>query len=594
MASSEIELMLQQEASIVDIVFKLVTGWMVFLMHPGWAMLETGSIRYESIPGVLNKNIMALCVSFIIWWIVGYSAASDAGGGGQTLLGSTDYAFQTNRHDWYFLGTFCATAVTIPSGAVAERMNVKFFAVYACLMSAIIYPAVSHWCWSGRGFLYLTDDADGGDATSVFGRPFMDFAGAGVVHVTGGVGALLGAIAVGPRKDRFEDPEQFDAHNISMVVLACLLMWFSWFGFNTGSVKSLHQPGAIDTALLVVANTTLAPCVCAIICWAIHTDLNPYNFRRKVDASTAVCKFCNGILAGCVSITGACGYVDHWAAVVIGMVGAFCYNATSRALLRWRVDDPLDAFAVHGACGLWSVIATGLFARTHGVFYGGGSSQLFVQLIGSLVIIAWSVLTSGPVFLIMRRFPSFNTEDVQDLIDIKEGLSPDEIQHTPVFPREELKRRSSSPENSVSRETSSASIISSEMTGTNLPCIYENEISRQQQHDLLTERIQDLMKLVGMRYTERDEIVSTFQDDIEERLSVVEQFHKELTVFRNGTVKWARRQDAGVWPTSSRGPSTPRSTASNVSASDPPPAPEVLLSPRSPGRSRNPEISIVV
>lgn len=570
----------------MDGVFKLITGWMVFLMHPGWAMLETGSIRYESIPGVLNKNIMALCVSFIVWWFVGYSAASDAGG--HAFLGGTEYAFQTNTIDWYFLGTFCATAVTIPSGAVAERMNVKFFAVYACLMSAIIYPAVSHWCWSGKGFLYLTDDA-GGASTSVFGRPFLDFAGAGVVHVTGGIGALLGAIAVGPRRDRFECPEEFDAHNISMVVLACLLMWFSWFGFNTGSIPSLHQPGAIDTALQVVANTTLAPCVCALICWAIHTDLNPYKFRRPVDASTAVCKFCNGILAGCVSITGACGYVDHWAAIIIGMGGAFWYNVTSSALVRWRVDDPLDAFAVHGACGLWSVIATGLFARTHGVFYGGGSSQLFVQLIGAVVIISWSLLTSGPVFLIMRRFPSFNTEDSQALVDIKTEFNPDERQHTPVFPREELKRRhSASSESSVSREASGAS-VSSDSTDAKLPCIYENEISRQQQHDLLTERVQDLMKLVGMRYTERDEIVSTFQDDIEERLTVVEQFHKELTVFRNGTVKWARRQDA--WPTSPRGPSTPRS---QVSASDPPPAPEALTAARSPSRTREGEISIVV
>merc|ERR1711937_146396 len=231
------------------------------------------------------------------------------------------------------------------------------------VLTTIIYPFVVHWGWSGVGFLGYSDDA--GESTSIVpGFAYSDFAGSGIVHMVGGVGALIGAVIVGPRKHRFVGSEDFAPHNIPLCVLGTLVLWFGWYGFNGASTLAMKTPADAYTSALVCMNTTLSPSIAAIVVFLL---------RAKVVAPKCfdVCGICNGILAGLVSITAPCGSVKPWEAVIIGFIGAFVYQGVSMLMQKVKIDDPLDAFAVHGACGLWGVLCNGIFGEGQGLLYGG-------------------------------------------------------------------------------------------------------------------------------------------------------------------------------------------------------------------------------
>ena len=302
-------------------------------------------------------------------------------------------------------GMFCATAGTIVSGAMAERTNILGFCIFTFVMTAIVYPIVVHWTWSGAGFLNYSNK-DGESVTS-FDTPFYkDFAGSGIVHMVGGVAAAIGAKIVGPRNGRFdkEREAEFAPHNLPLVVLGTLILWFGWYGFNPGSTLALSSASDAYSAARVAVNTTLSAAAGGLTVLGLR-----YALTKKADVGG----FCNGILAGLVAVTAGCGFVDSGESVAMGVIGGLVYNGASALMIKLEIDDPLDAFAVHGATGAWGVFATGLFGdeRTGGcgAFYDhdesecDGGKQLGAQIVGILVIAAWTAAWSLVLFGITHK-----------------------------------------------------------------------------------------------------------------------------------------------------------------------------------------------
>merc|ERR1719506_3083164 len=295
--------------------------------------------------------------------------------------------------DWFFQWAFCVTAATIVSGGVAERLQLGGYLLFTSWMTAIIYPTVGAMTWGG-GFLY-----DMG---------YSDFAGSGIVHLTGGVGALVGAAVTKPRLGRFDeegmDPNgPYAPHNVPNAALGTLILWFGWYGFNCGSTLYMSGFGDAQSAGLVAVNTTLAPAgggIAALI-------LRRFVLEPKMLTVTAVC---GGILAGLVSITAGCGNIHPRAAFPVGFIGGIIYCLASDLLQKLKIDDPVEAFAVHGAGGIWGCLAVplcdiNLLSGVGGDLFGPGISlmdSLIAQVAGIIVIILWSGILSFVMFSIIK------------------------------------------------------------------------------------------------------------------------------------------------------------------------------------------------
>jgi len=411
----------------LDTIWMLLAGLLVFFMHAGFSLLESGSVRFKNAQNILAKNLLTVTVGFLCWYAVGWPLAYGAVDSPNRFSGGTEFFMddfwldKTKFRNWFFQGAFCATGCTIVSGAMAERTKIKGFAVFSIMMTSIIYPLVAYWGWSGHGFLAYTDGA--GASVSSFGPAYMDFAGSGIVHLVGGTGALLGSLCVGARKGRFDGNEdEFVGHSIPFCVLGTLCLWFGWYGFNPGSTLSMKTVADAHKAGLVAVNTTLAPCVSGLLVFILRARVcSP----RLLDVGG----FCNGILAGLVAITAGCAFVKPWEAVIIGFIGGLIYQGASMLLQKLKVDDVVDAFPVHGACGAWGVLALGLFGNPdegmggNGLFYGG--DQLRVQIMAIIVIMAWTGGLSLLIFVPLRKLGMLRLGDkFQD-----EGA--DAMEHTP-------------------------------------------------------------------------------------------------------------------------------------------------------------------
>ena len=323
----------------------------------------------------------------------------------------TDEVPLTTGSEWagvFFQFTFAAAATTIVSGAIAERSQLPAYLIFSSVMTGLIFPVVFHWAWSTEGWISPFNP----DSSTRFLGGVVDFAGAAVVHMTGGVAGLCGAIIIGPRGGRFDakgNPVPMPGHSSVLQVLGTFILWVGWYGFNAGSTLTLNSNSA-RTAGRAVLSTTLS---------AAAGGSAAVSLERMLGRSQAwdVASMCNGILVGLVSVTAGCATMMPWAAIIVGSVGACFYRLASHAVLRHQVDDPLDAFAVHGAGGCWSIIAASFFSvpkycvytyqdangvvpsqiADGGVFYGSGG-QLAAALIFALAIIAWVGSVSAAVF----------------------------------------------------------------------------------------------------------------------------------------------------------------------------------------------------
>jgi len=342
---------------------------------------------------------------------------------GHEFLEADDKGNQTPTNlmrDWFFQWAFCSAAATIVSGGVAERVKFPGYLLYTIAMTTVIYPVVVAWTWSGKGWLAP------GDSKHINDVGFNDFAGSGIVHMTGGMGALVGAIVVGPRKGRFDSDENFDPHSLPLIVLGTFILWFGWYGFNCGSTLGMSSTSTGQLAAQVAMNTTLSASAGGIVVLCLRLAI-----LKKYDVGG----MCNGILGGLVSITAGCGNMDSGCALMTGLLGGMVYQGSSMLLRKAKVDDPVDAFPVHGACGAWGVLAAALFDWGKGMDYyngfGGGlgcttdadgncmsgawAKGWAANFVEVLVIALWVGGLSAIVFLPLKFAKLLRAEDeVQD------------------------------------------------------------------------------------------------------------------------------------------------------------------------------------
>lgn len=386
--------------AVVDNLWLVIAGALVFLMQAGFAFVEAGLTRAKNLANIMAKNLADMAIGVTMFFVVGYTIAYGSGGS-DWLGGFGDLFFQesadpevlfdlgaglTPATNFFFQVVFAATAVTIASGAMAERTKFTTYLVFAAVMTAIIYPVVVHWTWGGG----LIAQMSIGDAV------YSDFAGSTIVHLTGGVAALVGAYLIGPRIGKYgEDgkPRAIPGHNVGYAVIGVFILWFGWFGFNAGS-----ELAADEFVPFLAMNTLIAAAAGVIGATAII-------WLKTGVADVAMAG--NGALAGLVSITAPVGTVTPVFALVIGLVGGVIVVFSVLAFDKIKIDDPVGAISVHGTCGIWGTLSIGLFAKYDdaflgredaGLIYGGGYDQLAMQFVMVVIVIAWVGITSFILF----------------------------------------------------------------------------------------------------------------------------------------------------------------------------------------------------
>jgi len=394
--------------SELDTMWLMIGSILVFLMQTGFAMLEVGSVDVKNTRNILLKNVLDASIGAVIWWLVGFGIAtgtSENGFFGTDRFGLTSEEFMDGSGytyaTWLFQWAFAATTATIVSGAVAERCTIVAYLCYSVALTTFIYPVVAQVGWGGGGAMspWL---GTGVKADFFMGCGVIDFAGSGVVHMCGGVAALVGATLLGPRSSFKDGTIQTPTYAPVFQALGTFILWFGWYGFNGGS--TLYIVGYGQVAAKVMVCTTLAAA-----CGALSTLLLG-SLLDTAAAGHPVIKLeyaCNGVLAGLVSITAGCAVAEPYGAVLIGLLAGPVYLTASKALKQFGIDDVVDAFPVHGACGCWGVIAAALFATKEnyaaaygiyagaedvcgGVLYGGAGNQLGANLLFVLFVAAWT------------------------------------------------------------------------------------------------------------------------------------------------------------------------------------------------------------
>ncbi len=408
----------------LNMVWTLVAATLVFFMQAGFAMVETGFTRAKNAVNILMKNMMDFSIGSLAFFLVGFGlmfGASSTGWFGTGFFGMNGLMNTAGGAEWsytflIFQTVFAATAATIVSGAMAERTKFKGYLAYAAVICLVIYPLYGKWAWGS-----LFSDEGTGWLEKLPTGAFCDFAGSSVVHSLGGWLALAGAIILGPRIGKYGPdgkPRAIMGHNIPLAALGVFILWFGWFGFNSGSTTTGN--GEIGR---VAVTTNLA--ACAGVVGALITS---WIISKKPDASMSL----NGALAGLVGITASCYTVTPFGAIVIGLIAGILVVLSVIFLDRvLRVDDPVGAVSVHGVCGLWGTLACGLFNAeavlgtgevSGGLFYGGGFSQMISQLIGAGTCFVWAFGSGMILFLLIKKTIGLRVSAEEEL----RGLDIDE------------------------------------------------------------------------------------------------------------------------------------------------------------------------
>nr|WP_084019380.1 ammonium transporter [Desulfuribacillus alkaliarsenatis] len=402
-AAAESEYTIEGLIADLDVYVILLSAFLVFIMHAGFAMLETGFTRSKNALNILLKNFFSMSVGVVAYFFVGYSLMYGASYAGFTsfngffLMGAHD-----ELADFLFDAVFAATAATIISGAVAERIKLSSFVIIVAFMTAIVYPVAGHWMWDDNGWLV--------------GLGFADYAGSTVVHSVGAWGAIIAVLFLGARIGKYDGKKvnTIPGHNLPLGALGVFLLWFGWFGFNTGSALAFEV-----NEMVHVAVTTLLAASAGVIGAAL-LSLAKY---KKVDASLTF----NGALAGLVGITAGPDVISPLGALIVGLIAGFILVIAVEIIDRGlRLDDPVGAIAVHGVNGVWGTIAVGLFATDVGLFYGGGAGQLITQVIGVVAVLAWVFVAMGAFLFVLTRITSIRVsaeEEVQGLDFAEHGSS---------------------------------------------------------------------------------------------------------------------------------------------------------------------------
>lgn len=401
----------------LDMTWMITAGFLVFFMQAGFAMLEGGFIRHTGVVNSLAENFMDACVTAIVFYATGFAIAY-AGAGifeaglvpgisfgiGTTVVldevglmaamesGLDPYA------DFFFQFAFAGAAATIATGAMAERTDFRGKLIYSALLGAIIYPVVVFWSnWNGGWLGQLG---------------MQDFAGSTIVHQTGGIIALIGAMMVGPRVGRkFGAPPA--PSNLGLAALGTFILWFGWYGFNVGSTLAAND---VHLMGLVATNTTLA---------AAAGSMAAMAFGKIRDGKWEMSLILNGSLAGLVGITAGCAYVTPFASIIIGLTSGLVMALSLQAVEASKIDDAVGAFSVHGACGALGTLAIGFWGvpellglENGGLFLGGGVSLLISQLIAVVAVTIWCVVTATIMFGALRAVGLLRISEGGEVIGI--------------------------------------------------------------------------------------------------------------------------------------------------------------------------------
>ncbi|WP_282937074.1 ammonium transporter [Paenibacillus sp. RC67] len=403
-------------SSGLDTIWVVLTAAMILLMEGGFALLEAGFVRQKNAVSIIMKVFVDITFGALIFYFIGFGLmyGKDAFG----LIGTSGFMMGgdlthiklsiSNDTYWLFQCAFVIAVISIVSGAVAERIHFHAYILYTIAMTGLIYPIAGHWVWSIGGWLGSLG--------------MIDFAGSAVIHAMGGFSALAAAMFIGPRIGKFSEngtPNIVPPSNLPLASVGAFILWFGWFGFNSGSTLSATNGsiGHIAVTTMLAAAAGGATCILFTL------------FRyRKADPPMVI----NGSLAGLVSITAGCAFVSDGAAIFIGAVSGIAMVFATEYLDSQKVDDPVGAFAVHGVSGSIGTLAVGLFAKPEltesigqsysGLFYGGGWSLLGVQALGLVIVSIWGfALTWLSLKLINRLVPVRVSRD-EELVGLDVGI----------------------------------------------------------------------------------------------------------------------------------------------------------------------------
>lgn len=403
----------------LDGVWILIAAVLVLLMQGGFALLEAGSTRMKNAGHVAGKTVLTLGICAIAFWMFGFGL-----GFGETngFFGTTGYFFGGDESTsaslfsslsgsdvpitikFLYQMAFAAISLAIACGGFAERAKLSIYIIFGFLFTIIIYPVAAHWVWGGGWLAELG---------------MQDFAGSAVVHMQGATAALIATILLKPRLGKYSPdgkPAMIPGHNQVYSVLGVILLWIGWFGFNPGSTLGAVNDGFFGYVAMTTQLAAAAGAVAALlISWMVF---------GKADIPSML----NGVLAALVAITGACAFVEPWAALVIGAVAGVVTFFTAQWVEKMGIDDPIYAFSVHGVAGIWGALSTGLFAAPHlvetvgvgkaGLFYGGGINQLFVQLIGILGVFAFVAVLSVVVLGFLKWTIGLRVTEEEELVGL--------------------------------------------------------------------------------------------------------------------------------------------------------------------------------
>ncbi len=394
----------------LDTFYFLVSGALVMWMAAGFAMLEAGLVRAKNTAEILTKNVALFAIASIMFMVMGYNIMypGDAFSGGvipgfdlsfmfggdnkvEDVLASNGGTYYSNMADFFFQVVFVATAMSIVSGAVAERMKLWSFLLFAVVMTGFIYPVQGYWKWGG-GFL----DALG----------FNDFAGSGIVHLCGASAALAGVLLLGPRKGKYAKDGTINAipgANLPLATLGTFILWLGWFGFNGGSELKISDVGEANAVAAVFVNTNMAAAgglVAAMI------------FARLLFGKTDLTMVLNGALAGLVAITAEPLTPTPLSATLIGAVGGVIVVFAIVTLDKLRIDDPVGAISVHGVVGMWGLIAVPIT---------NPEASFGAQLIGLGVILGWVFATSFVTWLVIKLVMGIRVSEEEEYEGVDVG-----------------------------------------------------------------------------------------------------------------------------------------------------------------------------
>jgi ammonium transporter len=398
-------------AELIDISWMLLCAALVMLMQAGFSCLESGLVRTKNSINVAIKNFTDFCISSVLFWLFGFALMFGMSAGG--LFGTTGFFFGSAVEPWLmaffiFQLVFCGTATTIVSGVVAERMRFSGYLVVTIVLAGVVYPVTGHWVWGSASGVTT--------AGWLESRGFIDFAGSTVVHSVGGWIALAAVIVIGPRIGRFDSKAPIRGHNIPFATLGVFLLWFGWFGFNGGSTL-----GVTEAIPFIVVNTTLSGASGGIVAMVLS-----WRILGRPDVTMIM----NGSLAGLVGITASAHIMTSLSAVIIGAIAAVVMFGATLLLERFKIDDVVGAFPVHGCAGVWGTLAVALFADPASWGTGLGRwDQLLVQATGVGVCFAWAFgVGFGLLWLLNRVFPlRVRAEDERIGLNVSEHGAGDEL-----------------------------------------------------------------------------------------------------------------------------------------------------------------------